>query len=121
MRQYFSLGILLVLVIATQLITQWTDTAFYLTQLTMCAYYSLLIIGLCTIMGYAGQISLGHAGFFAIGIKHQKYFVFIPANADELRTRLKYIEGIRRILFLCHEKEIISQGFAGDQFHQISI
>ncbi|HDO35652.1 MAG TPA: branched-chain amino acid ABC transporter permease, partial [Nitrospirae bacterium] len=33
----------------------------------MSAYYSLLIIGLCLLMGYAGQISLGHAGFFAMG------------------------------------------------------
>ena len=40
---------------------------FYLTQLTMAAYYTLVIIGLCLLMGYAGQISLGHAGFFAIG------------------------------------------------------
>jgi branched-chain amino acid transport system permease protein len=27
----------------------------------------LVVIGLCLLMGYAGQISLGHAGFFAIG------------------------------------------------------
>ena len=40
---------------------------FYLTQLTMTAYYSLVVIGLCVLMGFAGQISLGHAGFFAIG------------------------------------------------------
>ena len=33
----------------------------------MTAYYSLLVIGLCMLIGYAGQISLGHAGFFAIG------------------------------------------------------
>ncbi len=33
----------------------------------MTAYYSLLIIGLCSLIGYAGQISIGHAGFFAIG------------------------------------------------------
>ena len=33
----------------------------------MTAYYSLVILGLCMLMGYAGQISLGHAGFFAIG------------------------------------------------------
>jgi branched-chain amino acid transport system permease protein len=33
----------------------------------MSAYYSVVIIGLCLLMGYAGQISLGHAGFFAIG------------------------------------------------------
>ena len=47
--------------------TAWTGSVYYLTQLTMSAYYSLLIIGLCVLMGYAGQISLGHAGFFAIG------------------------------------------------------
>ncbi|MBU1564624.1 MAG: branched-chain amino acid ABC transporter permease [Proteobacteria bacterium] len=54
-------------VIAIQLLTAWTDSVYYLTQLTMSAYYSLLIVGLCVLMGYAGQISLGHAGFFAIG------------------------------------------------------
>jgi branched-chain amino acid transport system permease protein len=50
-----------------QLATSLTSTTYYLTQLTMSAYYSLVIIGLCLLMGYAGQISLGHAGFFAIG------------------------------------------------------
>ena len=53
--------------VAIQQATHWTETSFYLTQLTMSAYYSLLIIGLCLLMGYAGQLSLGHAGFFAIG------------------------------------------------------
>ena len=42
-------------------------SAFYLTQLTMAAYYALASLGLCALMGYAGQISLGQAGFFAIG------------------------------------------------------
>jgi branched-chain amino acid transport system permease protein len=54
-------------VIAVQLLTVVTDRQQYLTQLTMTGYYSLVIIGLCMLMGYAGQISLGHAGFFAIG------------------------------------------------------
>ena len=40
---------------------------FYLTQLTMAAYYSLVALGLCLLMGYAGQVSLGQAGFLAIG------------------------------------------------------
>jgi branched-chain amino acid transport system permease protein len=44
-----------------------TKTAFLLTQLTMSAYYALASLGLCALMGYAGQISLGQAGFFAIG------------------------------------------------------
>jgi branched-chain amino acid transport system permease protein len=33
----------------------------------MSAYYALASLGLCALMGYAGQISLGQAGFFAIG------------------------------------------------------
>lgn len=40
---------------------------FFLTQLTMSAYYALAALGLCLLLGYAGQISLGQAGFFAIG------------------------------------------------------
>ncbi|MBL8029538.1 MAG: branched-chain amino acid ABC transporter permease [Fibrobacteres bacterium] len=40
---------------------------YYLTQLTMSAYYGLIVLGLAMLMGYAGQISLGHAAFFAMG------------------------------------------------------
>ena len=54
-------------IILIQLATAATNTAYYLTQLTMAAYYSLVAVGLCMLMGYAGQISLGQAGFFAIG------------------------------------------------------
>ena len=54
-------------VVAIQLLTALLGKEFYLTQLTMAAYYTLAITGLCLLMGYAGQISLGHAGFFAIG------------------------------------------------------
>lgn len=67
LKRYLPVAGLMVVVIAVQLLTKATDTAYYLTQLTMAAYYSILIIGLCVLMGYAGQISLGHAGFFAIG------------------------------------------------------
>lgn len=42
-------------------------SAHYLTQLTMSAYYALASLGLCALMGYAGQINMGQAGFFAIG------------------------------------------------------
>ena len=41
--------------------------AFLLTQLTMSAHYTLAALGLSLLMGYAGQISLGQAGFFALG------------------------------------------------------
>lgn len=55
------------LVAGIQLLASFTGNAYHLTQLTMTAYYSLLVVGLCMLIGYAGQISLGHAGFFAIG------------------------------------------------------
>jgi branched-chain amino acid transport system permease protein len=42
-------------------------TDFYLTQLTMSAWYTMVALGLCLLMGYTGQVSMGHAGFFAIG------------------------------------------------------
>ena len=54
-------------IIAIHLMTMAAGKEFFLTQLTMTAYYSLIVIGLCLLMGFAGQISLGHAGFFAIG------------------------------------------------------
>ncbi|MFZ5797941.1 MAG: branched-chain amino acid ABC transporter permease [Desulfobulbus sp.] len=66
-RRYLPLAGVLAVVIGAQILASATGKAFYLTQLTMAAYYCLLIIGLCVLMGYAGQISIGHAGFFAIG------------------------------------------------------
>jgi branched-chain amino acid transport system permease protein len=40
---------------------------YYLTQLIMAAYYSIVVLGLCLVMGYCGQVSMGHGAFFAIG------------------------------------------------------
>ena len=54
-------------IIAIQVATTMTGSEFLLTQLIMAAWYSLVVVGLCLLMGYAGQISLGHAAFFAIG------------------------------------------------------
>jgi branched-chain amino acid transport system permease protein len=67
LKRYIPVFFLLALVIGIQLFTHFTGTSYYLTQLTMSAYYSIVVIGLCVLMGYGGQISLGHAGFFAIG------------------------------------------------------
>jgi branched-chain amino acid transport system permease protein len=67
LRKYIPILAVLLLVVVIQLIISATGANYYLTQLTMSAYYSLVIIGLCLLMGYAGQISLGQAGFFAIG------------------------------------------------------
>ncbi len=54
-------------VVAVHVLAQLAGKPFFLTQLTMAAYYTLVAVGLSLLMGYAGQISLGHAAFFAIG------------------------------------------------------
>ncbi len=66
-KKLSALALLVAFMVGVQLTTHVTGTSYYLTQLTMTIYSCLLIIGLCLVMGYAGQISLGHAGFFAIG------------------------------------------------------
>jgi len=66
-RRYLPLLALAVAVIGIQLAVSAAAAVYYLTQLTMSAYYCLVVLGLCLLMGYAGQISLGQAGFFAIG------------------------------------------------------
>jgi len=53
--------------IAVQLLATSLGAEYYLTQLTMAGYYALVVIGLALLLGYCGQISIGHAGFFAIG------------------------------------------------------
>ncbi len=67
LRRYWPVAAVAGAVIALQVGLSATDATYYMTQLTMSAYYALVVIGLCLLMGYAGQISLGHAGFFAIG------------------------------------------------------
>lgn len=40
---------------------------YYIGVMTNVGIYTIIVIGLNLLMGYAGQISLGHAGFFGIG------------------------------------------------------
>ncbi len=67
MKKYLPITALIFIIVLIQLITTLSGMEFYLTQLTMSAYYSLVIIGLSVLLGYAGQISIGHAAFFAMG------------------------------------------------------
>jgi branched-chain amino acid transport system permease protein len=66
-KKYIPVIVTALLVIGLQISFSLTGATYYLTQITMSAYYALVVIGLCLLMGYAGQVSLGHAGFFAIG------------------------------------------------------
>jgi branched-chain amino acid transport system permease protein len=66
-QRHVQVGIFLGATVAAHLLALQLGKIFFLTQLTMSAYYTLAVMGLSLLMGYAGQISLGHAGFFAIG------------------------------------------------------
>jgi branched-chain amino acid transport system permease protein len=57
--------ILLVLAIATVPFT--VSDPYYLTMLIFIGIYAIATMGLNLLMGYAGQISLGHGAFFALG------------------------------------------------------
>lgn len=64
---WIPFGVLAGLLIVIQLVVSALQRDYYLTQLVMAAYYSVVVMGLCLVMGHAGQISLGHGAFFAIG------------------------------------------------------
>ena len=68
-RMHYGWGVLALALalVLIQIIAGATGKNFYLTQLTMSAYYSMVVMGLCFVMGYAGQVSMGHAAFFALG------------------------------------------------------
>ncbi len=67
LRIYYPVFATMIVVVLLHLVLAATGSTYYMTQITMSAYYALVVIGLCLLMGYAGQASLGHAGFFAIG------------------------------------------------------
>lgn len=67
MKRYYPVFFFAAAIVLIQVLTLATGKVYLLTQLTMSAYYVLVAVGLCMVMGYAGQISLGQAGFFAIG------------------------------------------------------
>lgn len=67
MRIYGPVFAAVLAVVGLQLGLSASQAPYYMTQVTMSVYYALVVIGLCLLMGYAGQASLGHAGFFAVG------------------------------------------------------
>ena len=70
MRLFRSIATFLLPVLAVIAFQQDASAAgrgYYLTQATMAAYYVVVTLGLALLMGHAGQVSLGHGAFFALG------------------------------------------------------
>jgi branched-chain amino acid transport system permease protein len=66
-KRLLPFGLFALALAAVPSILRATEAEYCLTQLTMALYYALVVMGLCLVMGYAGQVSLGHGAFFAIG------------------------------------------------------
>ena len=63
LRGWIGIGVLLVAISATLL----APNTYYLYTLGMIAITTMVAVGLNILVGLSGQISIGHAGFFAIG------------------------------------------------------
>lgn len=64
LRNYILLAVFVAVIAALPLFIR---NGYFLSVLVFMGIYTLAAMGLSMFMGYAGQISLGHAGFFAIG------------------------------------------------------
>lgn len=58
---------LALLALALGTLPLWLRSPYALSTLVLIGIYSIVTIGLCLLMGYAGQISLGQAAFFGVG------------------------------------------------------
>ena len=61
--QVFSYGLLAVVL----LLAPWWAGDYFMSQLHFIAIYSIVGFGLMMLVGFTGQISLGHAAFLAVG------------------------------------------------------
>jgi len=56
-----------VAVVAIGVLPHLFPTAYFTHLFTTIAYSTIVVIGLNVLIGFSGQISLGHAGFYAVG------------------------------------------------------
>lgn len=63
---------------------------FHIRMVTMVFIFSIAVLGLNLLMGYAGQVSLGHAGFFILGA----YSVVLGPSQFGLNPWVSLVGGI---------------------------
>ena len=66
-RAILPIAALVLAVVLTQVLISGSGRPAALNDLVVTAYHAIVAMGLCLVMGYAGQVSLGHGAFFAIG------------------------------------------------------
>ncbi len=65
--QIYKGTILLIVCAALLSVGSRGEFSYLINLLQLCGIYTIIVTGLTLLMGYTGQVSLGHAGFFAIG------------------------------------------------------
>ncbi len=65
--KYLKYLALLLFVLVIVIIPPLMPNTYYLGNLVIIGIYSIVVIGLCLLMGFAGQVSLGHAAFYGLG------------------------------------------------------
>ena len=60
-------GVVLIVAAVVVALPYIVPSTFYLRIAALVFIFSLAVVGLNLLMGFAGQVSLGHAGFFGIG------------------------------------------------------
>ena len=66
-RRSPNLVAMIIVTLVMMLLPLFIKSAYILTILILVGQFTMLTVGLSLLMGYAGQISLGHATFFGIG------------------------------------------------------
>lgn len=84
---YWLAGFFLVLMLAPGAM----PNNYYLTVLIMCCLHAMNAVGLCLLVGHAGQISLGHAGFYGLAAYTSAY----------LSTTLNLPVGVSMLAGIC--------------------
>ena len=95
LKEFLPFALFAASLVAVHLFLRATGREYCLTQLTMSLYYAIVVIGLCLLMGYAGQVSLGHGAFFAIGGYTSAFLTthdFAPLQAFAWARGLQHVQ-----------------------------
>jgi len=85
-----SYGVVAAIAIFVAVFPYLTDSSYYLRVAALVFIFSIAVLGLNLLMGFAGQVSLGHAGFFGIGA----YAVAVAPTHFGLPSWLSLIAGV---------------------------
>ena len=53
--------------VAVLAVLPWLANSYHTSLLVVIGIHTIIAVGLCMLMGYAGQASLGHAAFYGLG------------------------------------------------------